>query len=403
MLNLMPQPPRQRMRETVGLVLAGGGARGPYELGALSVLLRRLAERDELPTIIVGTSVGALNAAYLAARAHDSVDKVLDEGCEMWHDVTYKKVLRPLVSPEEIPRLLTSLADLAGIPRARTWSLLNPEPLARTLGGMVRLRQIHRNVMNRTLRAAAVVASSAHSGRSVVFYDGGRRPRRDPRRGIDYVATPLDGKHVRASAAIPTFFPAVRVAKPTHARGWYFDGGTRLNTPIKPAIRLGATRVIIVALNSLAPGPSQIASPERADAFDGASQLLQAVLVDPLLHDVKTLTTINRAVGSRPGRKYKPIPYILIAPKRRNTIGEVAKDVYGGHYSLPRGATRSRDLAFLGHVTDAASSPVRGELFSYLFFAPEFAEKLIELGREDARRWLAMKHDIGPWRLRPPP
>lgn len=42
----------------VGLTLAGGGARGAYEAGALSVLLPELERRGERPTLYVGTSVG---------------------------------------------------------------------------------------------------------------------------------------------------------------------------------------------------------------------------------------------------------------------------------------------------------------------------------------------------------
>jgi NTE family protein len=59
------------------------------------------------------------------------------------------------------------------------------------------------------------------------------------RRGIDYVPTEVKGEHVRASAAIPVALPAAEVGEPEQARGWYFDGGTRLNTPIKPALKEG--------------------------------------------------------------------------------------------------------------------------------------------------------------------
>ena len=44
------RPPR------VALVLAGGGARGAYEIGALSILLPHLERRGERPDVIVGTS-----------------------------------------------------------------------------------------------------------------------------------------------------------------------------------------------------------------------------------------------------------------------------------------------------------------------------------------------------------
>jgi NTE family protein len=50
-------------------VLAGGGARGAYEAGVLSILLPALERRGERPTVIVGTSAGAMNAVSLAADA----------------------------------------------------------------------------------------------------------------------------------------------------------------------------------------------------------------------------------------------------------------------------------------------------------------------------------------------
>jgi NTE family protein len=405
-------------RPKVALVLAGGGARGAYEIGVLSELLPLLEERGERPDIVVGTSVGALNAAYVAATADRPADVVVEQGRRIWEEVSFEDVLRPLVGAEEIAHALRSLGDLVGIPGVRAWSILDPEPLGATLKAAIPFTRIRRNVASGALSAAAVVATSAESGRSVVFHDGGGKPKRDRERAIDYVATKLGLDHVRASAAIPSIFPAVRIGTPADARGWYFDGGTHLNTPIKPALALGADRVIVVALNSLSePGKSN--RPARPDAYDGVSQLLQAVLVDPLVHDVHTLTTVNEIVAkAEPGegeaagppaaeprgrRSYKRVPYMLIAPQTRNAIGEVAVDAYKEHYSGLGGAARSRDLALLGHALDAGLNSVRGELFSYLFFAPEFARRLLDLGREDAKRWLSRRHDNGPWRLRPMP
>lgn len=390
-------------------MLAGGGARGAYELGVLSALLPALEKRGERPDIIVGTSVGALNAAFLAATAHKPVDEVVPEGRRIWEEVRYEDVLRSLVGPEELAHALRSLAELVGIPGVRSWSLLDPSPLAATLRRTIPFAHIRRNLAEGSLSAAGVVATSAASGRTVVFHDGGGRPKRDGRRGIDYVATRLGVEHVRASAAIPSIFPAVRVEAPARARGWYFDGGTHLNTPIKPALALGADKVIVVALNSLGSATRAPRRQARPDAYDGASQLLQAVLVDPLIHDVQTLTTINEVVagdgsaakGSR--RRYHRLPYIFIAPATRNEIGECAMSVYRKYYAGLGGAARSRDVALLGHALDAGLNPIRGELFSYLFFAPEFARELLELGRADAKRWLSRRHDDGPWRLRPMP
>jgi NTE family protein len=386
----------------VGLVLAGGGARGAYEIGALSVLLPRLERRGERPDVIVGTSVGAINAAYLAATAADPVQTAVAEGMRLWSGISFEDVLSPLVSASELAKALGSFGEFLGVPRVRLWSLLDPAPLARTLRARIPLAKIHANVRGGALRAAAVVATSARTSGSVVFFDGAGRPAPDRQRAIEYVPARVGLDHVRASAAIPGVFPAVRVSSPRAAAGWYFDGGTRLNTPIKPALELGASRVIVIALNSLRSAGVR----GRPLALDGASQLAQAVLVDPLVHDVQTLATINTILDARrpaSGRRasaHKRVPYILIAPEQPAEIGAIAARVYREHYSSLFASASSTSLALLGRAFSAGQSSARGELFSYLFFAREFAEALMRQGQKDARRWLARRHDEGPWRVR---
>jgi predicted acylesterase/phospholipase RssA len=68
---------------------------------------------------------------------------------------------------------------------------------------------------------------------------------------VDYVPTALADEHIRASAAIPVLFPPVRIETPAEARGWYVDGGTRLNTPIKPALDLGAERLLVIGTEAV--------------------------------------------------------------------------------------------------------------------------------------------------------
>ena len=63
-----------------GLVLGGGGARGAYASGALSVLLRELKDQVR---VIVGTSAGALISAYLAANWHRSVEEAIEDGLQL--------------------------------------------------------------------------------------------------------------------------------------------------------------------------------------------------------------------------------------------------------------------------------------------------------------------------------
>ncbi len=391
--------------ETVALVLAGGGARGAYEMGALSVLLPALERRGQRPRLVVGTSVGALNTAYLAATRHQPVDEVVALGERVWREMRYEQILDRLWSPRTLRSVGAYLASVAGLP-VSLHSFLDPVPLAATVSQFVSFAQLRANVAAGTVRAA-VVATSAATCRSVVFHGGGTSPPRDDERGIDYVAADLDDEHVQGSAAIPVLFPAVRIERPAEAAGWYFDGGTRLNTPIKPALALGADRVVAIGLNAIAGREPQ---PEmaRPDVAVGASQLIQAVLVDPLVNDVATLAGQNRMVqratraGVSMGGK-RAVPYIFVAPRRVDAIGEIAARVFNQHFRSLRAFVRHPDLAALGRLLSGGADAVHGELLSYVFFSPQFTTELVDLGRADARHWLEREHDDGPWRIGSPP
>lgn len=415
--NLEQQRRTRRPGERVGLVLSGGGARGAYELGALSVLAPVLQQRGERPRIIVGTSVGALNGAYLAAGMDRGLVSAVEAGCRLWREIEYGDVLGPLVSARDLGLGLHFGLEFLGVPVAGVRSLLDNAPLADTVEDRVAFGKLAQNVRSGVIDAAAVAATSYQTGHSVVFYDGPDGPdgprhggEHDDKRGIDYVPTRLTAAHVRASAAIEALFPAVEITEPADASGWYGDGGTSLNTPLKPALALGAERQVVIGLNSIAGSP-RAAAEHPVDVLDGAAQAVQALLADQLANDVATLATINQLVagrrpgpqGNRTGGAHRVIPYIFVAPRERFTVGRLAGEIYRERYAGLRGLRRAPSLALLGRLLDAGRDPAHGELFSYVFFAPEFAAALIEQGRQDAEWWLEQEHDDGPWHVGDPP
>ena len=95
----------------------------------------------------------------------------------------------------------------------------------------------------------------------------------------------------------------------------------------------------------------------------------------------------------------QPVPYIFIAPEDPSAIGEIARRVYRKHYRRPWKAG-ARDLWLLGKILDGGADAMHGELMSYLFFAGEFAEELIQLGQTDAQRWID-EHPADLWQLDP--
>jgi NTE family protein len=383
----------------VALVLSGGGARGAYEIGVLSVLLPELERRGESPRIVVGTSVGAFNAAFFAANAHRPAADALTDGIGVWKELGWTDTLSPLVSGSGDAGFRRVLGQVLGVRRPRVHSLLDPGPLEKTLARIVSFDQIARNVADGALDSVAVATTSALTGRTVVFHQGGESPPHDSVRQIDYVATPLGSSHVRASGAIPALFPAVHVNTPARARGWYFDGGTRLNTPIKPALELGADRVVVIGLNSIAPGPEELAGPRRPDVYEGSALVMQALLIDRLVEDMRELAAENAPAGG----DERLIPYVFVAPHERDQIGAIAARVWNERYSGARGLVRDRDLSLIGRLVAGGDDSIHGELLSVLFFSPEFAAELIALGQQHARDWLATPHDDGPWRTGPLP
>jgi NTE family protein len=361
--------------ERVGLVLAGGSARGAYEAGVLSVLLPALESQGQRPTVLLGTSIGAVHAAFLAARAHLPANEVTASAVAWWNQV------EPL-APRRIGRKAFRYArGLYGFGRARVYKLLDPAPFARRLEGELGL-PIPPEALA-ALDGVGIVATSVSTSRSVVFLEGADQlPPPDDDRGIEYVPTRLSPAHVLASAAVPATFPAVPLgdAMPWSPTGdWYFDGGTRLNAPIKPAIELGVDRLVIVALNS-APKTPNISRPssDRPDIADAFVQLIQAGLVDQLVQDFNRLKKRNQN-GGQP----KVIPYICIAPDPYE-IGEIATAVYDEHY-----ARKHFDpLATLGRMTGTERTAVHGEVLSQMFFSKEFSRRLIARGADHASAWL---------------
>ena len=230
---------------------------------------------------------------------------------------------------------------------------------------------------------------------------------------IAYVIAQLTLEHVRASAAIPLLFPPVKVETPRKARGWYVDGGTRLNAPIKPALDLGADRMVVVASDSIS-GPVMDETPDEEEPPDfgsGLGHLLEGMLVDPLIEDMRLLGAVNefhtqpdqtglqlyRTVrGKAP---YRSIPYVFVGPKARGEIGATAAAMFKERFGRLN-ALKAPDMKLMSRLI-GGESPTHGEILSLLFFDSEFASELIRMGETDARRWLSDRHDDGPWQLGP--
>ena len=381
-------------------MLPGGGARGAYEVGALSMLLPALEARGERVSIVCGTSVGGINAAFAGALAERPAAEQAALMLERWRSVRKGDVISPVVGIGTGLELLRLAGEVLELPGLRAASLLDPSPLERNLEHWIDWDRLHGNVRSGRLSAVCVVATSLERGVPVGFVESEHPvPRSDA--SIEYVATRLASEHVRASAAIPMLFPPVHVSDP--APGHYVDGATRLNAPVSPAISLGAERVIVVGYE-----PWEARAPRARDdaprLADVAANMLDGLLLDQVGHDVRRMMAINaffaesphtgsspaaRAYRSARGRPpYRRISYALVAPSERGEIGALAEEVFRERYGGLRGL-RSPDFLVLARLLGGGRARSRGELLSFMLFDEVFIERLLELGRRDASRWLS--------------
>jgi NTE family protein len=393
---------------TVAAVLPGGGARGAYEIGAMSVLLPAIEARGERVSVWCGTSVGAVNAALLASLSHRPAREQVDHAIALWLEMRRRDVIERIVGRGGARTLVRLVGHALGVRGVGLASVLDPSPFQASLDRWIDWTKLANNVHKGIVDAVCIVATSLSSGEPVGFVSTHGAPPSNPDDGIRYVATRLRGEHVRASAAIPLLFPTVEITTPRRARGHYIDGGTRLNSPIKPALDLGAERVIVVGLEPFAQAPARPSSPHAPGIADVTANVLDGLLVDQVAYDLRRLAAINSffvesaATGTMPSSRayriarghtpYKSIAYALVAPQRRGAIGRLADEVFERRFGSLRGL-RDPDYAVISRVLGGRVR-ARGELLSFLLFDPEFVSELIDMGRRDAARWLRRHPDF---------
>lgn len=188
-------------------VLAGGGARGSYQAGALTYLLTQYDYE-----IVTGVSVGAINAAYIAQFPLTRSSAAADGLMNLWFQMSPERVLRQWYN-----------GYLSYVPTLWKPSVYDTTPLHRFLRDHLDPSRIRSS--GRRLQVGAVSMDTGAYGS-----------------WCERDADVVDG--VLASSAFPAFMTPVR------ARGqWWIDGGVHGITAIEDSIRMGATEVDVICCN----------------------------------------------------------------------------------------------------------------------------------------------------------
>lgn len=393
------KPPARR-----AVVLSGGGARGAYAAGVLRYILDELTEDLGHPPrldIICGTSVGALLGAWVASNIEDPARA----GQRLWYLWRTMRLADTVqVSKRNIftmaGQLFRDMGEKSMEPfPGRTLAVMNTAYFSNLVAREIPFQQIRKNMDAGLLDAVTVTCTDVHTGRATVFAECNETElnwSRDPRRRA--VSGPLTPEKVLASASIPVLFPSVKIDG-----HWYFDGGLRQNTPIAPALRLGADRVLVVGLQS---APSRVEPPlETLEAPPSVSfvlgKMLNALLLDPLDHDLALLeringllrhgeqafgkdhfiSTLNEVMEAYRGQGYRMVDTLLIRPT--TDLGELAIDLAGQMKDNEWGSATMRQI---GRRAADMQGYRESDFLSYLLFDGKYTGELLDLGWRDAQK-----------------
>jgi NTE family protein len=365
-------------QETTALALTGGGARAAYQVGCLRAIAR--ARPGFAPGILTGVSAGAINAAHLASR-EDPFPAAVERLCRLWRALDTRHVFR--VDVRSIAGHIVGWGArlLSGGHGPPMRGMVDTAPLRTFLSGHLpheggRLHGIRRAIDAGVLRAFAITTTSYASGRSITWVEGDRvelwqRPQRAA------VATELGIDHVMASAALPIFFPAVRIGNE-----WHGDGGIRQMAPLSPAMHLGAERILAVSPryrreDDGANRELELAYPSPARV---AGVLLNAIFLDALDFDAMQMQRINQLLARRPAAgqdALRPVSVLVLRPTR--DIGRLAAQYEA---RLPR-VFRFFERGLGSHETRSADT------LALVNFDAQYIQQLMQLGEEDTERRMA--------------
>ena len=382
----------------LGLVLSGGGARGAYEAGVLGWIARHRPELFESIAVITGSSVGAVNGAFIASHGISVEGALALE--QLWSELSLGRIYS--ASPLDLfRRVIARRRTFFGTPDQPARGIFETTALERLIKERIDWPRLSRVIASGRLKGLAMAATEIGTGHTHVFvqhHPDHATPSWPDERRLEGYDVEICPQHVLASTAIPFLFSPVQVGD-----YWYTDGSLRQNTPLSPALRLGADRLLVISL-----GTEEIDRP-IAGRFPGMGQLLgkifNGIFLDRTRWDLDRLSRINQildegvalygdtfvsriqdGLAEKQIRPHRPVRYVNITPGR--DIGVIAGEVLA-----QPGRLRSQLKGIL-RLFLTTGSMRSADAASYILVDGAFARRLIDLGKSDAARYADALDDL---------
>ncbi len=352
----------------IALYLAGGGARGAYQVGILKAISHILQVKSLPFAMVSGVSVGSINAAILTQHA-DNFNTGIAKLEDLWRGIHCQQIFN--ASNYDFGKSLLRNVTHLFVQGPEAGHLLDTMPLHKFINENIDFNSIKAHIENKQLETFEVVSHCYETQQTVSFYQH-HEPFEDwlyPRHISQRVDFSME--HILASSALPLFFPTVKI-KGSH----YGDGSMGLVSPLRGALRFNVDKILILGTRQMPvfEPPEEFRSKDIGFAHI-LGNMLNGLFLDNLDRDIEMVNRMNDiarllSIWKKRSSPWRPIETLHLRPST-----DLAKMAQGNYQTMPS--------LLRGMLNMLGAQSHSGDLLSFLLFEKEFTQELIELGYND--------------------
>lgn len=351
------------------LYLAGGGARGAYQAGALKAIHHILATKSIPFSMITGVSVGSINGSILAEYADDFTSGI-SKLENLWSEIHCDQIFSAK-NYDLSKSLIRNLSHLF-IKGPQPTHLLDTLPLHTFINENINFERIKENIENSKLETMEVISHCYETQRTVSFYQHHQSQFDDwyyPRHLSRRVAISKD--HILASTALPLFFSTIKI-EGEH----YGDGGMGLISPLRGALRFKFQKIMVIGTRHLYSTNEHERLRSKDIGFAHVlGSMLNGIFLDNLDRDIELVNRMNEVTKLISAWKKRSSPWHSVDIIHLRPSEDVSKIAQSDYTTMPG------LLRMLLNILGAQSHS--GDLLSFLLFEKKFTKYLFELGYKD--------------------
>lgn len=352
----------------IALYLAGGGARGAYQAGALKAISTILDTKKIPFSILTGASIGSINAAVLAENVLD-FSAGTQKLCTLWGDITCSKIFK--TSNYALTKVAIRNMGSMLFRQRLLGHILDTLPLRRYLNNAIEFERVNGAIKNNHLETLEIISSCYETKKTISFYQHHTSEFEDWNHPLHIsLRVNLEMDYFLAATALPLFCPPLKI------NGFHYgDGHLGLEAPLRGAIHFKADKILVIGNRPLNNENSQKMGANDIDFSRVLGGMINRLFLDNLEREIEMINSMNNIARLVPDEKKEPSSWRPIQILHLSPTMDMAT-IAQSHYTCIPMLLRLL-LNFLGAKRHS------GDLLSFLLFERAFTRELIKLGFEN--------------------